>query len=339
MASDVDWAVEAFDQAAVRGDAATAVGLTEDLLDQGVDPIDVLVDVIACVQRRVGLRWLNNEWSVPQEHAATAAAMAALEAVNRRVRRRPSHRGRVVMACAEREWHAAPAMIIACAMQAHGWDVTLLGASTPTARLDRYLRNTGPDVTAVSCSVLGALPASRRFIETSTSEGIPVVVGGAAFGPDGTRARTLGATAWAGDARSMLTQMDALRTVVSPTVDLPEAVTVECSGLQLTRPRLIAAAAADWAAGHRGTGDDELGQYALDAATHVVDAVVASVLTGDDTIVAQAAGWLTEMCTARGGDVDLVANLGRSLTHQLRDFPLAHQVMVRHWTTSSQATA
>ena len=93
-----------------------------------------------------------------------------------------------MIACAEREWHAVPAMIVAGALRAEGWQITLLGASTPTARLSRYLQDLGPDVTAVSCSVAAGLPNARGFIEASTTAGIPVLAGGAAFGPDDRRA-------------------------------------------------------------------------------------------------------------------------------------------------------
>ena len=55
----------------------------------------------------------------------------------------PNLRGRIVIACAEHEWHALPAMLVSAALRSRGWHVTLLGASTPTARLNRYLQDLG----------------------------------------------------------------------------------------------------------------------------------------------------------------------------------------------------
>ena len=156
--------------------------LVETMLTAGAEPVAVLTDVIAAAQRAVGARWQRGEWTIAQEHAATAMAVAATKTVTQQVRRRPATRGRIVVACAEREWHALPAMIIDCALRAHGWDTTLLGASTSPRRLNQYLQDLGPAAIAVSCSMLGALPATRRFIEASTTAGVPVVVGGAAFG-------------------------------------------------------------------------------------------------------------------------------------------------------------
>ncbi|WP_249044837.1 cobalamin B12-binding domain-containing protein, partial [Crossiella equi] len=149
-----------FGHAQARADPAAAVSTVEDLLAVGTDPVEVLVDVIAAGQRVVGTRWQRGEWTVAQEHAATAVAVAATRAVRRTVDRLPRTRGSVVVACAEREWHELPAMIIGCALRAAGWDTTVLGASTTPARLNQHLHDHGPDATAVSCSVLGALPAA-----------------------------------------------------------------------------------------------------------------------------------------------------------------------------------
>src|SRR4029079_11324317 len=98
------------------------------LLDNGTPPIRVLTDVIAVAQRAVGGRWQRGEWSVAEEHAATATSVSATKIVRAHVDRSPVTRGRVIVACAQREWHELPAMIIECALRAEGWDTTLLGA-------------------------------------------------------------------------------------------------------------------------------------------------------------------------------------------------------------------
>jgi hypothetical protein len=56
-------------------------------------------------------------------------------------------------------------VIIDCALRAHGWDTTLLGASTNPMRLNQYLQDLGPEAVAVSCSVLGSLPTCQVLCE------------------------------------------------------------------------------------------------------------------------------------------------------------------------------
>ncbi len=104
-------------------------------------------------------------------------------------------------------------MIIGCALRANGWDTTVLGAATSPMRLSQHLADSGPDAVAISCSVLGALPTTRRFIEAATAAGVPTLVGGPAFGYDNVRAHALGATAWASDAYAAVLTMEALPTI------------------------------------------------------------------------------------------------------------------------------
>ncbi|WP_445169618.1 cobalamin-dependent protein [Mycolicibacterium sp. Dal123E01] len=110
-------------------------------------------------------------------------------------------------------------------LRSHGWDTTVLGAATSPLRLSQHLADRGPDAVAISCSVLGALPTTRRFIEAATAAGVPTLVGGPAFGYDEVRSRVLGATAWAADARSAVAAMESLPAVVSALPERPAAVT------------------------------------------------------------------------------------------------------------------
>lgn len=326
--------VERLDAAVAAGDVDGAVTLVEDLLAGGLDPLDA-VDVIAAVQRRVGERWQNAEWSVAQEHAATAVATSALESVRRVGRRVTPERGRIVIACAEHEWHALPAMLVSAALRSRGWHVTLLGASTPTARLNRYLQDLGPDVTAVSCSVASGLPHSRAFIEASTTAGIPVLAGGAAFGPDARRAAALGATAWAPDARTAVQVVEELPLVVRAAAPLPSEVTVEHGRLLGAHRSLVSSVTQSWAA-YADTGPDDQ-ELLRDVVDQVVHAVGGALLTGDERLLAETATWASAVLTARGHAATACSELGTRLRGALRGYPLAGGLLEQHWVPQSAA--
>lgn len=83
MAGGLSGAVAEFDRALSAVDGQTAMSSVRGLLDDGVDPLAVLVDVIAAGQRGVGERWQRGKWSIAKEHAATAVAVAATEVVAR----------------------------------------------------------------------------------------------------------------------------------------------------------------------------------------------------------------------------------------------------------------
>lgn len=331
--------LQAYDDALSRGDTAAAVGLVQRMLAAGVAPVSVLTDVVAAAQREVGRRWQRGEWSVAEEHAATAMAISATKAVAEQVRRTPVTRGRVIVACAEREWHALPAMIIDCALRADGWDTTLLGASTSSLRLNQYLQDLGPEAVAVSCSVLGSLSTCRRFIEASTASGVPILVGGPAFGADDVRARALGATAWARDAQGAVAAMAGLPAVVAPATPLPGAAAAEQSALEEDHRRLVALLRERWSLVAAVTTPDpdclhSVMDVADDTLHQILYAVSAALLTGDHRPLPETAAWVADLLRTRGADEAMIGELGDVLTVAMRDYPLAAQLVERHFAAA-----
>lgn len=158
-------------------------------------------------------------------------------------------------------------------------------------RLNQHLQDLGPEAVAVSCSVLGALPTTRRFIEASTAAGVPIVVGGPAFGADDVRARALGATAWAPSAQGVVAAVNGLPAVVPPAPTLP----------------------------------------AGPAGEQVLHAVAAALLTSDHRLVSESAWWIADLMRTRGIDVAAVYELGDVLTESLSDYPLARELITRHF--------
>jgi methanogenic corrinoid protein MtbC1 len=325
-------APSAYDAAIAAGDTRAVAEVIDRMLIEGEHPVTVLTDVIAASQREVGARWQRGEWTVAQEHAATALAVSATKVVAEHVRRTPPTRGRALIACAEREWHALPAMIIDCALRADGWDTTLLGASTSPMRLNRHLQELGPEAVAVSCSVLGSLPTSRRFIEASTAAGVPILVGGPAFGPDDVRARALGATAWALDAHDAIRAMRHLPAVVGPAPALPAEALAEQSALELDHRRIVDQLRGRWSVAPNGTdrvnlADDEI----IDVLNQTLHAVAAAVLTGDSRPLPETSAWIADLLAGRGAEPGCVVELAALVADALRDYPLAAALVRDHF--------
>ncbi|MEU8224018.1 cobalamin-dependent protein [Kribbella sp. NPDC048915] len=325
---DLAETLTAFQDAVARVDINGALDVVDTALADGADPVALLTEVVGPAQRVVGDKWQRGEWSVADEHAATAVAMAATEAIARAVRRTPVERGRVVVACAEREWHALAAMMIDCALRSDGWSTTLLGASTPALRLSQYLQDLGPDAVAVSCSVLGSLPTTRRFIEASRAAGIPVLVGGPALGTDDLRARSLGATVWAADARHAIEVMRSIPAVVPPADPLPETAAAEQAALELEHSAVVATVTARW----RGNGGDLDPDLVKDCVEQLLHAIWAALLTTDPRPITETAEWVSALLEFRGLPADSARALRAELTRSLRDYPLASLLLDSSWS-------
>ncbi len=191
---------EGYFDALGRGDPVAATDLVMDLLESGASLSEIVHDVVAPAQTRVGELWERGEWSVAQEHTATAVAEAAVSALWVMTARRQLRGGpRVALACAEGEWHAlAPRLAAALAAEA-GADVTVLGPSMPVDHLRRRLEVGDIDVLALSCTVPANLLGAARCVAAAHVAGLAVIVGGRAFAGRRQRAAAIGADLLASD--------------------------------------------------------------------------------------------------------------------------------------------
>ncbi|UXY32179.1 cobalamin B12-binding domain-containing protein [Streptomyces sp. HUAS TT20] len=193
----------AFDDHLAHADDTGATALALDLLRSGASAEEILLRLIAPAQAAVGARWVSTEWSVAREHAATHVserAVSAVAAAASASRPRTSAPGRrVLCACVEGERHTLPARITAEVLRLRGFDLTFLGANVLVPRLVSHVHRQGPDLVALSCMIPVRLPAAHRLIDCCRRAGVPVLAGGAGFGPAGVWARTLGADLYAPD--------------------------------------------------------------------------------------------------------------------------------------------
>ncbi|ULE31996.1 B12-binding domain-containing protein [Mycobacterium sp. IDR2000157661] len=332
-------ALRRYDDAMSKGDRAAVVALVDRLVAEGTDPLCVLTEVVVPAQRSIGDRWQRGEWTVAQEHAATAMAMAATEVISRRLGTHEVPRGHVIVTCAEREWHWLPAAIVSCALRAGGWQTTLLVPAISPLRISRYIQDIGPQAVAVSCSVLGALPTTRRFIEACTSAGVPVVVGGAAFGPDAMRAEALGATAWAGDALSAVDAVAGLPVVVSPAEPLPEAPANEQAALQMDQQRIVDRLRREWSVTanlETGPTSSALRALARDTLPQTLHAISAALLTGDSRPLSETAEWLARLLDHRGVESrSAIEELAVLMRAAVFDYPLSADLVRSHFRLAS----
>jgi methanogenic corrinoid protein MtbC1 len=299
--ADVPGAYARFVDALADADRRTALAVAAELVDAGVDPARVLLDVVCPAQREVGERWAGNEWSVAREHAATAISEAVVAAVATRVDVTPT-RGHVVVACVEEEWHALPARVVAETLALAGWRTTYLGASTPPTHLAQYLQDLGPDAVALSCSIATRLPRARQMIEAARDAGSAVVVGGAGFGADDRIARRLGADGWAPTALAAVEVLEGLRPGDEPAAPPEHPGLDEQADLQVRRAALVDAA--HGALERRfpplaGYTPEQLARTREDLG-HILDFLGAALYVEEPRIFLDFTRWLQSVLVSRG---------------------------------------
>lgn len=299
------------------GSARAAHRVAADLVAAGIPLPTVLDDLVGAAQRRVGELWAENSWSVTKEHAATAVGEHVVQRLREQITA-PRTGAHLVVACAEREWHALPALLITARLEHAGHRVTYLGADVSTTALQTALDDLAPRATLVSASLTSSLVFARRHVETSTEVGVPVIVGGTAFDAAGVRAARIGATAHASSPGHVSRLLDELPGSVAPAAPLRADGAREAHAVVAVMSSLVGAVTARV----RELGGTEA-LVVEDHVPHVLGAMAAALLTDDASIVAEARAWLDDVARARRVDRVLVEELWRCAAFQLRDYPLA----------------
>jgi methanogenic corrinoid protein MtbC1 len=324
-----DWC-EDFFAALADMDEYLATDLVERAVDLGLSPQQVLLQVIAPAQAKVGEEWAAGRFTVAHEHAATAISDRAIATLARRATHAPGTRGRVTVACVDGEWHALPARLVAETLKLRGWRVDFLGAHVPTPHLIAHLHATGPDAVALSCSLATRLPTAHATITACQAAGIPVLVGGAAFGPDGRYARLLGADAWAPDADSAVARLEEQQATTlahpelgDPFTTLPHLVDQEYTLLSRSRRQIVGQTVAglrERLPGLSGSTDRQL-EHTREDVGHIVDFLIAALYVDQAPILADFLVWTSDLLDARDVPARSLLTALDAIADQLRDFP------------------
>ncbi len=188
--------------AAIGGDSASLYRLVADLLDHGVPFETVLFDVLLRVERDVGLRWQAGDYLVSEEHAATASLETVIALLVGSFEQ-PRNATSVVVAAAQGDNHSLPARAVAAHLLYLGYRTTFLGADVLASDLGEYLELEPPDAVVLSCAMANHLLGARDSVKASHAVGVPVLVGGRAFGENGIWAARVGADAWVATPREV----------------------------------------------------------------------------------------------------------------------------------------
>ena len=191
--------------------AATRLGL-DVLEDRGV--AGLVHDLLVPVQLESGRRWQATAYSVADEHQVTGLVDELLGAASTTLPRPDEDSPTIAMVCAESEWHASAARMTALELREGGWDVRFLGASVPATELETHLRRTAPRALVVSTTMSSALVGAAAMTAVAHRVGVPVVLGGAAFGRS-----PLAGDAIGGDA--VLTRADDMPALLRSWRDVP----------------------------------------------------------------------------------------------------------------------
>jgi methanogenic corrinoid protein MtbC1 len=295
------------------GDALAGVAA---LVREGVSATTIVREILGPIQSRVGERWQRAEWTVADEHRATAIVEEALGVVSVSLGP-PGESPEVALVCAEGEWHVTPARMAALVLREAGLRVSFLGGSVPTEHLRRHLEASRPGAVALSCTVPFCLPGAAAVVAVAHEVGLPVVAGGRALDPAGRRVRAIGADAAVASAieavavvRRWFDHPPVLAAPQRPD-DADEHVTLE-----LHADRLVAEAAEELRRRFPpiGTYDARQLSRTREDLAQILTHTRIALWAGDTTVLTEMLAWLDRVLEARGVEEDAV-NAGLRALH------------------------
>lgn len=280
---------------AVAGDTGTLYHIVSGLLDEGIPLETVLFDLLIPTAAHIGLRWQQGDYLISEEHAATAALETVVSMLAGSFDQ-PESGLQVVVATVEGDAHSLPARAAAAYLLFVGYRTTFLGASVPAADLKEYLAEEAPTAALLSSAMTMHLPAARDAVRAGHEAGVPVIVGGRAFGEGGRWAPVVGADAWVGSPRDVVAVLESWDPNPAASEARARDSLEELSTLRQRRPLIVAQAHAEVVRAFPGAGAGRL----LSEVGLLVGSLEGAVLVGDPEALVETLLWQRETLVAHG---------------------------------------
>ncbi len=197
----------AYLDALLARDVAGARRAVDDALAEGIEVPEIYLRVLQPALYEVGRSWAVGDFSVADEHSATAVTQSVLGMLGPRMRTSPKDGRLAVVTGSPEERHALGVQMVADFLEGDGWEVLNLGAATPARDLARMADAERPDVVALSTSTPAALPGTAEAVEAllALAPRPLVVLGGQLWqGPARDEAAGLGADLVVEDPRELV---------------------------------------------------------------------------------------------------------------------------------------
>jgi methanogenic corrinoid protein MtbC1 len=284
-----------------RQDRGAAVGVVSRAVETRASVAEVIEQLLVPAQIEVGIRTQHDDWSVADEHAATAITEVVLGML---AMRQPAPLPRSAPICVTTppgEWHGLSAWMVAEGLRARRWDAIYLGSDLPDDHLGRFLSRVRPAALLLSCTTAAVLPQLTRSLDVAIDAGVPTIVGGAACGVDDRRARAAGANAWAPDTASahvLLSQWVDAGVAPPPArrAGLPADYLELTSRRSLLVDRVTDRSAVMWAA----APTNRLQSMMRQVCSQLVDVLAASLFVDDSRLFDEHIAWVADLLESRG---------------------------------------
>jgi 5-methyltetrahydrofolate--homocysteine methyltransferase len=202
--------LQPLEDAILTGDAKTAHTLTQQALQSGMDPLELVQKFLVPAMDEVGRRFECNEYFVPELLLSARAMKAALELVRPLLAARGAEPiARVVIGTVKGDLHDIGKNLVAAMLEGGGFEVIDLGVNVSPEKFIATVKETKATIIAMSALLTTTMPGMKTTIDALKAAGVreqvKVLIGGAPItqkfaeeiGADGFSENAVGAVALA----------------------------------------------------------------------------------------------------------------------------------------------
>jgi methylmalonyl-CoA mutase cobalamin-binding domain/chain len=163
-------------------DEQTALNLSRMMLDNGVDPVEILEESRAGMSV-VGERFQSGEYFLSEMIMAAEIFTVIMDTLRPMMKRSVSETiGKVVIGTVQGDVHDIGKNIIVALLEAEGFDVVDLGVDVPPEAFVEAIREHEPDIVGTSSLLTVALESTKKTIDAIVEAGlrdrVKIIVGG-----------------------------------------------------------------------------------------------------------------------------------------------------------------
>jgi methanogenic corrinoid protein MtbC1 len=178
-----------------KGSGREADKVVQQALDTNIRVNQIYLDIFQSTAYQVGRLWQRNEFSVAQEHLATAIIERQMGDLHSLFKPVEQKQKTLVIGCVDKEFHRLGSRMVADFFEQDGWNVYYLGAAVPSKTFIAMVREMKADLIGLASQLIYRLPSITEFVnelDHSGLGGIPIMVGGLPFVQQPELYKTLG---------------------------------------------------------------------------------------------------------------------------------------------------
>ena len=174
--------LKALGDSIIKGDQKTAVEITQQALDEGMAPKEILEDGLIAGMAIMGARFKANEVYIPEVLIAARAMKMAMEILEPKLAEAGVEPlAKAIVGTVQGDLHDIGKNLVIMMLKGAGFDVVDVGVDVTSERFVEEAKNSGASIVGLSALLTTTMPSMETTVKAIRDSGVSVkvIIGGA----------------------------------------------------------------------------------------------------------------------------------------------------------------